>query len=163
MRRAPTKFGKNTQESSGMTMVEMIASLGIISIVGAIGIVNLPELTGSLDRNNLRHTLELDITRSQADASSMGSRVVFVFSNGGRTYRAGFDNLPYSDPPAIDTNIFTRTLKDSLAITPSQQIIFDSRGFLVNSLGQLTTTTVTVLRNGINTDTLTIYSTGTVE
>lgn len=147
----------------GVTLMELVTAIALMSIVTAMGVSQLPELIQSVDRNNARHELEFDVARAQSEAAAYGTRLVLAVGSGGTSYSMGFDNLPYAAVPAIEQHIFTRRMRNNMTLSTSQPVVFDSRGFLVDANGTLTTTTITVSHRGVPTLSAVLYPTGHID
>ncbi|MCB0320752.1 MAG: type II secretion system protein [Bdellovibrionales bacterium] len=130
----------------GETLLNVIVALAIIGTLGALGLPQLSRISASFDRLNAKTVLVQDIKQAQAKALTEGCRGVFQIQNSGQSYTYGCDYLPYDSdiPPAADTVSFSRVLPEGIAVTPSTQMIFNSRGLPVDAYDVISNVTVTL-------------------
>jgi Tfp pilus assembly protein FimT len=151
-------------QQSGVSLLEILFTLFIITLASAIAGVNMPSIIRSFNRSAAVQSLTSDIVRARNEATKEGTRIVFSVAGDAKSYTVGYDYIPYSSPAAIDSGAtsFKQVLPNQVTLSASQTIIFNSRGYLVDVNGQLTTTTVTLSYRGVSFKTATIYPTGHV-
>ena len=130
--------------AAGMTLLEVLVVLALLGITTASMAGGLVEWRASLNRKEARSFLEFDIKRMRSEATGRGSRVLLTINEAGTAYEVGVDYAPFSDPPAQDLLLFTRVLPRDITIASAQTLMFDSRGFLVDSGGTPATAGVSV-------------------
>jgi hypothetical protein len=140
-------------------MLEVLVALALSVILTAIGVVNHSQLRQSFDRNNTLKTLESDLRRAKARALVEGARGIIEFS--ASSYSFGIDYQPYSIPAEFAQAEFLRNLPGSVLIE-SDPIIFDSRGYLVDELGDLVTRDILLFQRGTLFLAVRIFPTGTL-
>lgn len=145
---------------TGFSILELLVAMGILLIISAVAMANVPEMLRSFKQNNLRREFEFILRRAKSEAAQEGTRTILALENTGTEYSLGFDYLPYNSPAAADNVILNRTLDDEFAITSDQAIIFDSRGYLIDETGQLTQTSLIFYQSGQAIISGQIFSTG---
>ncbi len=157
----------NTQRSlvrvPGFTLLEVVVVLLIMSTISAIGVSQLAELQSSFARNSARREFLHDLMRTKNEALSAGARAIIQVAADGMSYDVGLDYLPFSNPAVSERALFKRDLGLGVSMSTNQTIVFDSRGFLVNSSGAITSTNVSFLNNGSSYYSATIYPTGVMQ
>ena len=83
--------------------------------------------------------------------------------SGGGAYNFGFDNVPFNDPASADSGIFRRVLPTNVTLSSTADIIFDSRGYLVDVDGDLTSATLTISFDSSSFCSGTLEATGNLE
>lgn len=134
-------FNNLSCSENGLGLTELIIGLVVFSILALIAIPTIPEVLGSLRRDQARQQLEFDLRRARTEAITEGARGIVTVAGDGASYTVGFDNVPYNNPVASDTVLLTRQLPDGITITASDSIIFDARGRAVDINGAMTTVT----------------------
>ena len=117
------------------------------------------------EKRNAKEQVQGDLTRAKNQAIEAGARGVLSLSSDGTVYSFGLDYLPLStaSPPAVDEVVYTRNLPTRVTVTTSQDLLYNTRGMVVNSSGALTTTTVTLQYRSETFMTITVYPTGAFE
>ena len=118
---------------SGISVIEVLVTLMIFSLISLIAVPGFAELQNSFNRNNAKKQLEFHVKRARTESITKGTRGILSTTSGG--YSFGFDYLPYSDPPIADEVLFSATLPHDITIFVNDNIIFDSRGTLVDMDG----------------------------
>lgn len=145
----------------GFTVLELLVAVGLLSIVTGLGVANLSTLQDSVSRSNFINQLEGDLRYIRSKAVAEGVRGVLSLANDGSSYSVGIDELPFNyGSGEADTTIFTRTISSRDAFVVSSNIIFDNRGFLTTSAGDLTTLAVQVNRDDTTFCSGSIYPVG---
>ena len=147
---------------AGFSMIETLVTLTIMMILAATAIPGYMEMNAASQRGNRLHEVEFDLRRARNEAIARGSRVVFQTSADGKSYTLGFDDLPYNSPASEDETLIARTLGEIVSISANTTLIFDSRGFLVNESGVLTTGALELRSNADIFSTCSISPTGVV-
>lgn len=115
--------------------------------MGIIGFLGLPQFRGlsaSFERLNARTIFIQDLKQAQAKALTEGCRGIFTFYPNNEGYSFGCDYLAYDtgSPPQADVLAFSRSFATGIRVTPSEQIIFNSRGLPVDENDIITTVSV---------------------
>lgn len=147
--------------SGGFTLVEMLVVVSITGIISGVVAYYYGDFSNSFASNQARQTFEGDILRSRNEAVSTGARAIFTLDSTG--YTVGIDYIPFSAGLTADKTIMRRTLPKGIALTLSQPIIFDSRGYLISSAGSYTSTVCSMTVSGKPFYSKTIYSTGAIQ
>ncbi|MCB0333338.1 MAG: GspH/FimT family protein [Bdellovibrionales bacterium] len=134
--------------SGGFSILEMMVTVAIASLLAAAAIPQYVELQNSFERSMFIQQLDNDIRRARSEAQAQGMRGILAVSEEGTEYSIGTDGLPTSESATPDTIVLTRDLGSRNTVSLSDSIIFDGRGFLVDSDGEPTTITVTLSRDG---------------
>lgn len=152
------KLNKN---SRGFTLLEMMVSLSILMIVSAMCGVSFSRL---LVEGNLSTTLELfrfDVRRARSEAASLGGRVIIALNGTSTGYTVGVDYSPYSSTFVADSILYTRNFPSKVIAAFSGTLLFDTRGFVINS-SESATSVNAYFSNAISMQVLTVTSTGNV-
>lgn len=144
----------------GVTMLEVLVALALSAVISASMLPQFSAVKSSYNRNDARQQLAFDLRRLMSRARKDGAQGAMTISADGRQYTLGLDHFPYSSPPNIDTVILTRTLPNAITVTSTAQVLFDSRGFLIDNQGSLTTLTLALQSSGNAYYSATLYPTG---
>lgn len=145
---------------SGVSLIEFMVAIAVTTILSVIGVKQYVTTYKSFDRQSALRILDTDLRRARAEAMARGSRTFLDFSEDGTTYTVNFDLQPYTDPPAVSETILTRQLPENVSVTISPEIIFDSRGFLIDPDGVPQNVSVTINYDGNTYFNGTIYPIG---
>ena len=148
--------------SNGFTLLELLLVLIIISVTVAFASPALARLLESYARLSVQQRFESDLKHAASLAASSATRVIFSVAASGDSYSYGADYLPYNTPPQPDSETFRTTLPASFSLSPRRTLLFDSRGFLVDSQGDPAGCSFTLSQNNLAAVTATIYPTGIV-
>jgi len=140
--------------------MELLVTVTIISIMTYIMIPGFSEIRASFDRSDARRQILLDIRRVQSEASSQGARGIIVIENAGESYSVGVDYEPFNDPPDYDTELYKRNLPNLITLSVSQDLLFDPRGYLIDSDGELTSSNVAIYHESAPVYSANVYPTG---
>lgn len=146
----------------GMTIIELMATMAIMFSIGAAGTLSYTALTGSFKESASRNQFESDLNRAKNEALNQGTRVVVQMNDSGTSYTVGLDFLPFDDPAAIETTLFTRDLPSPVAISPATDLIFDSRAFSIDSTGLPASATLYLQDGGVNFSRFEVAVTGVI-
>ena len=141
-------------------MLELLVVLATFSIISAIGASNLPSARSSFVRADARQQFKSDLQRMRAEAQASGGRILLTFNAAHSGYSVGVDYRPFSLSSVPDEILFQRKFESEISIASTHQIIFDPRGLLVDSNGDLTTSVLSIGYEGIQFVSGTLYSTG---
>ncbi len=145
---------------SGVSMLELLTVLALIGLLITFLQTPLSELWGSFDRNAVRRDLGADLRRAQNEAMQSGVRVIISISVDGAGYVAGRDLFPFTNSFDTAQEIFRRQFPRGIALSGSQSIIFDPRGYLIDQFGQLTSEDISFQQDGETFFSATIFPTG---
>jgi prepilin-type N-terminal cleavage/methylation domain-containing protein len=131
----------SVQKQKGFSLLELLVVIVILAIISAGSISQLGELGSSFNRWNSRTYIVQDLRYAQTKAISEGCRAIFQIADDAKSYSFGCDYLPYdySAPYNNDTTFFTRLLPGSIEINSDATIIFNPKGQIINSTGDLDT------------------------
>lgn len=130
----------------GFSVLEMILVLIIFAILGAIGIPAYKSIYTAFNKRNAEIQVLQDLRLAQATAVEQGCMGIWSILDEGESYSFGCDYVPYSGslPPVADTELFYRYLPNWIRLAIDEEIIFNSRGQVVDELGFLTTRSLTL-------------------
>ena len=134
----------------------------ILAVIASIAFPDYGELAASFNRQNALNQIEFDFRRARGEALSTGTRGIISFSSGGNVYSYGFDYVPYASPAAAESEEFRRELPANITVASDIPVLFDSRGYLVDVNGNLTTANLTLSYDGASFCTGSVLSTGTI-
>lgn len=154
---------KKINKERGFTILELLITLGIVSILTAIALPINSELIDSSNRNLALRTFTSDLSKAQSRAIDSGSRVIFTSLNNGQSYNYGIDVFPYNLNFTADTIENVRTLPSNSSINFGTEIIFDPRGMVINTSELLISKTITFTQNSHQFKSVTLYPTGVVD
>lgn len=135
-------------KDSGFSFLDLIVAMCVMAILTGLALPNAGALFASFERNEAINQLVADISEGRAQALANGARVIFQVSANGDSYTLGLDTLPLNDPPEADTIMFTRNLGAKTSIEVSDSIIFSSRGYITDDIGDPTNINISLSRNG---------------
>lgn len=124
----------------GFSLIELLIVLSIISIVSGYFVLNFFNLNAAVEKSDVLQQFEYDLRRARAEAAGEGARGILKLAANGHSYTVGIDRPPYSSAPIqADTVLYTRKIPTHFTLTLGQTIVFDSRGFLIDTNGNMTT------------------------
>lgn len=135
--------------NKGYSLVELMVALSLSGIVAGIFSLQLDTFYWNSQESRVTETFRADVRRSQAEAQAQGGRIIIAAANSGNSYSIGLDLSPYDSTGIADSTINTRDLPDGFVINVGSGLIFDPRGFVIDATGALTTTSITLQRNGV--------------
>jgi prepilin-type N-terminal cleavage/methylation domain-containing protein len=147
----------------GFSLLEVLTALAISSILALTAVLNVPEVMESFKRSEARQQLFYDIKRARNEASASGARTVMRIDGSGTSYAVGLDRFPFSSTMSMDSQLFLRELPNRITLNQSQTLVFDPRGYLIDSAGDLTTTTLTLSSVGTDFYSANVYPTGYID
>ncbi len=150
------------KKEQGFSMLELVVTLGVTMILSSLALPSFSDWNHSLQRATARDLIKFDIRRGKTEAIARGAIGVFELNGDGSGYVYGVDRLPYSDPPAIEEIVFSRTLPDGISMGLTQNIMFDSRGLLIDELRDPTSVIFTMNQDSMTFSTAEIYTIGRI-
>jgi Tfp pilus assembly protein FimT len=151
-----------TCSHKGITTIELLITMGIMFAVTSAGALSYRFLMSSFHQSASRNQYEADISRAKSEALREGTRVVIEFLPSGNGYQVGFDYLPFDAPPAIETLVFQRQFPRRITVSPTTQMVFDSRGFSIDEDGVPPPVAQTLADDGVNFASVSISVSGIV-
>lgn len=145
----------------GFSALEVLVVLAITSIVLATALPDFHALTSSFNRRDSLDVLVSDLQRARSEAVAEGARTIVTVNAGTDGYVVGIDRVPYSVLENPDEVLFTRDFPANVNVGGVAQLIFDSRGYLVDASGTPTSATATITFDGDTYATVSAYSSGT--
>lgn len=139
---------KTRSPDNGYSLVELMVALSLSGIVAGIFSLQLDTFYWNSQESRVTETFRADVRRSQAEAQAQGGRVIIASANSGNSYTIGLDLSPYDSTGIADSTINTRDLPNGFVLNLGAGLIFDPRGFVINASGAVTTTSITLQRNG---------------
>lgn len=134
------KFG--LRSSSGFSLLEFLVTVTVFSLLTALAVPNLLDLSNSFARANAVKQLSFDINRTKSEALGQGARAILAIN--GDSYTIGMDYLPYSSSGAADEILYRQVLPEHVTAESAQPVIFNPRGFLIDTSGSSTNTTISL-------------------
>ena len=135
--------------SGGFTILELLVAISITVVIGAFALPEVGAWYEILDKQNAQIQVLQDLRLAQATTVEQGCQGVLTLDAAGESYTFGCDYVPFdSSPPiAADSNLFTSTLPPKVTISVDDQILFNSRGQIVDDQGFLSSRSVTLSYN----------------
>lgn len=156
MKKVLGKLKIQLQDDKGFSLTEIMVTLGLSMIFLMFAIPDYSQMSEAVNRRAAREVIDADIARARGTAIAEGARSIITISALNTGYTVGVDYLPYNNPPAADSLVFATQLPETVEISVSDTLVFDSRGYLVDATGTPTTQVLTLSQNG------TMYQSGTV-
>lgn len=130
----------------GFSVIDLVVAFAILTILGYFAVLEFRTTELSFERMNARSFVVQDLKRAQAETITQGCRGIMTVATDGRSYNFGCDYLSYDTnvPPQADALSFTRDLPDTITLSTSGQIIFNSRGQTVDAYDAMTTISLTL-------------------
>lgn len=122
-------------EEAGQSLLELLVVLAITFLLACVGVPGFAELKQSISRNSARNQINFDLSRTRAEAMAKGARAIMRFNETGSGYTVGLDYYPYASSPMIEQTLFVSTLPGNVSLSGVQDLIFDSRGYLIDTAG----------------------------
>ena len=138
---------ETSTHNAGFSLIELMVALGLMGILAAIFSLNFDTIYQNSTQSRVEDVLKADIRRAQAEAQSQGGRVIVATTDSSH-YTIGVDLFPYSNAGVADTILKTRSLSNGITVNVGGSIIFDPRGFVIDTAGTLTTASVTLQHSG---------------
>ena len=151
------------QSEAGYSVIEMVGVVSILSLLAVFAIPQVDVLMGSFDRQQARQQFALDIARARSEALAEGVRAVLSIDNDSESYSYGLDRLPFNSPSSADETMITTELPNGITIFLESDLVFDSRGYLIDSDGEFRTETVQLYHDGEEYCEVTVYAAGSVD
>ncbi len=153
----------SVKRSSGFTLFEMLVVLFIVGLGLLTAGINFPEVFHAFSRNDARRIVLDDIERARQEAVTRGAITFFDILPGSNQFTINVDNFPYANPWSSDIKIIQHELPGGVTIELDKDIAFDSRGYVTDNQGDLTTIHLTLKLNGEPFYSGIIYPTGYVD
>lgn len=144
----------------GFSLIEVMVTLALATILLLFAIPDYTEMSEAVNRRAAREIIDADVARARGTAIAEGARAVITVSALNSGYTVGVDYLPYNNPPAADDLVFATQLPDNVELSVSDTLVFDSRGYLVDSAGVPTSQVVTLTQGASVFQTGIVYSAG---
>lgn len=153
---------RSRSSEAAFSSIELLVVLTMIAILTYSGTQQYISTLGAFTRMTSINQFQSDIRRARIESITQGGRgIVELTSNGG--YRMGIDYWPFDSGATIETQLFATTFSSEIEFEASGDMIFNSRGFLVDEGGLPTTVTFNFkFRGGEFCDGF-VYSSGIVE
>jgi Tfp pilus assembly protein FimT len=147
--------------AEGFSVIESIIVIAITAILVSTALPDFVAISASFNRREALEIFVADLRRARLEAVAGGARVIVDVNTSGDGYTVGIDRIPYSSTQTPDASLFVRNLPSNINIGTVSQLIFDSRGYLVNATGIPTSLTASLDFNGSSYSTVSAYSSGT--
>jgi prepilin-type N-terminal cleavage/methylation domain-containing protein len=145
---------------SGFSLFELLVVLTLGVILTGMALPEYRATRDSFSRLDAPRQLDFHLRRARSEALASGSRVIVASADSAGGYTVGHDYYPYSANATTDDTFLHEALPSGVTATFSRTIIFDTRGFLIDSAGLPVTATVTFNLRGAAFGTATISSIG---
>jgi len=146
----------------GFTVLEMVTSLLIMGVIIGTTVPQFSAFTASFERRIALDIFSSDLRRMRSEAISSGMRACLKFNVNATAYDVGIDYLPYNPTLGPDTILYSRSLPRGFRVTGAQEIILDSRGFVIGTDGISTSHTLNLVDGQITFAIATISPIGIV-
>ena len=150
------------RKSRGFTVFELMVTICILGLLARYAVEMTFQTLSSGNKNTARILLVQELRRAQAMAVTEGCRGIWSLGNSGNTYSFGCDYIPYdtNTTPAADVAKFAGSFPAGMTMSVSSQLIYNTRGQLVDASNALVTRTVTLSAGGSSFASGTIRATG---
>ena len=154
---------KNAAKQKGFSLYELLGVMTLIGILSATGLQQYAITLQSFTKMGAIQQFKTDVRRAKLESLAQGGHGVLSESDGNHGYAMGIDYLPYGVSPTIEKQLFVTSFSEHITISLSASLIFDSRGFLIDSTGVPTTAAFSLSYDETEYCTGDIYSSGIVE
>ena len=143
----PVPAVSSLSRERGFTLLELLSVILISSLVVGSAMPVSSALYDSFNKRSAEVQVLEDLRRAQATAVEQGCQGILTFSEDNRVYTFGCDYVPYSeaDPPVWDSSLFVRRLPSRISMSADDLIIFNTRGQVVSTEGDLDTRTISLM------------------
>ena len=146
--------------SRGFSLMDLIIAMFMFAIVSLIAAPRLSALYDSINKRNAEVLILQDVRLAQAKSVEQGCRGIFAIATNGKSYTFGCDYVPYSTTTVADQIIYTRNLPSKITMTADAQVLFNTRGQVVDVNEALQTRTLSLKSS--RTGTAVTFNTGTL-
>jgi Tfp pilus assembly protein FimT len=153
---------KDLSFEKGFTVAELLVVLAFTAIMAATALPRMSDFREVMHRNNAEFQVIQHLRWLQAKAVEQGCRGVLKVSDNKRVYSMGCDYIPFDDSPEpdFDTLFSSHPLPGEVRISSDDIIVFNTRGQVIDSSGNLQTRTVTLSYGAIPYKSGTLRPTG---
>jgi Tfp pilus assembly protein FimT len=132
--------------SSGFSIFELLVVLSFTAIMVAAAVPKMSEFRQVMHKNSAEFQVVQHFRWLQAKAVEQGCRGILIVSQNKRSYTMGCDYIPFDDSadPQFDTLLDTHHLPGEVRMDIDDIVVFNTRGQVINSQGNLQTRTVTL-------------------
>lgn len=137
------RFMRGLRSENGFSLLEFMVTVCIASILAAIGIPQYLALQRTFAHQTAVKEIEFAVRRARAEGLAHGGRAILATQNSGERYIIGIDSAPFSSTNTPDYLLVTKDLASGTSLTLADELVFDSRGFLIDSAGDPSNATLT--------------------
>lgn len=147
---------------AAFSSIELLVVLVMLAILTYSGTQQYISTLGAFTRMTSINQFQSDIRRARIESITQGGRgIVALDGTGG--YRMGIDYWPFDNGVNIETQLFSTVFSSEVEFEATGDMIFNSRGFLVDDDGLPTTVTFSFRFRGEEFCDGFVYSSGIVE
>ena len=150
----------SVSRSRGFSLMDLIISMFMFAIVSLIAAPRLSALYDSINKRNAEVLVLQDVRLAQAKSVEQGCRGIFSIATNGKSYTFGCDYVPYSTTTVADQIVYTRNLPSKITMSADAQVLFNTRGQVVDVNEALQTRTI--LLKSSRTGSPVTFNTGTL-
>ena len=117
--------------------MEYMVVLSLSLMFVAIAVPNFVMLDASFRRSVARTQIQGDLVYIRSMALKEGGRAALIPSADGTSYTVEIGHAPYAGFPGTETEVVRKSLPSGTAIRTVGPLVFDSRGHLIDSSGNM--------------------------
>jgi Tfp pilus assembly protein FimT len=131
---------------SGFTILELLVVLSFTAIMVAAAVPKMSEFRQVMHKNSAEFQVVQHFRWLQAKAVEQGCRGMLIVSQNKQSYSLGCDYIPFDDSadPQFDILLDTHHLPGEVRMDIDDVVVFNTRGQVINSQGNLQTRAVTL-------------------
>ena len=145
---------------AAFSILELLVAMSIASILMGTAMIGLQDITLSLNKSDAKAQVRSHLRLAQVQSVNEGGRGVLLLAADGLSYSFGYDYITdgydTTSPVSYDASAlqWTKNLPNLIKISLSKEVIFDSKGRVIDSFGAITDVDVRFYEQSSGSDVL---------